>query len=102
MAMIAGLSWADTTSFLLIEYDSQLFSDEFAVSLWAMDADGEPVNRDGHWFLKGRTVVVPSEIYDDEQYEAIEPWAPRCPSVAPPCEPLHTHPLISRATKHLL
>ena len=76
MAMSAGLSWADTTSFLLIEYDSQLFSDEFAVSLWAMDADGEPVNRDGHWFLKGRTVVVPSEIYGDEQYEAIEPWAP--------------------------
>jgi hypothetical protein len=74
MAMIAELSWADTTSFLLIEYESSQFSDEFAVSLWAMDADGEPLDREGHWFLKGRTVVVPSEIYDDEKYEAIEPW----------------------------
>ncbi|MBB4373426.1 hypothetical protein GGD63_006248 [Bradyrhizobium sp. cir1] len=73
MAMIAGQSWGDATRFLLIEYDSQLFSDEFAVSLWAMDADGEPVDREGHWFLKGRTVVVSSEIYDDEEYEAIEP-----------------------------
>jgi hypothetical protein len=73
MAMIAELSWADTTSFLLIEYDSSQFTDEFAVSLWAMDADGEPTDREGHWFLKGRTVVVPSEIYDDEKYEAIEP-----------------------------
>ncbi|MCP3443623.1 hypothetical protein [Bradyrhizobium sp. CCGUVB14] len=74
LAMIAGLSWVDTPSFLLIEYDSQLFSDEFAVSLWAMDADGEPVDRDGHSFLEGGTVVVPAEIYDDERYDAIEPW----------------------------
>ncbi|MGY0574409.1 hypothetical protein ACTGJ9_027810 [Bradyrhizobium sp. RDM12] len=73
MAMIAELSWADTTSFLLIEYDASQFSDEFSVGLWAMDADGEPADREGHWFLKGRTVVVPSEIYDDEKYEAIEP-----------------------------
>lgn len=73
MAMIEGRSWADRSGFLLIEYDASLFSDEFAVSLWAMDADGEPLDREGHWFLKGRTVVVPSEIYDDEKYEAIEP-----------------------------
>lgn len=38
-----------------------------------MDADGQPVDREGHWFLKGRTVVVSAEIYDDEKYEAIEP-----------------------------
>ncbi|MGY4625030.1 hypothetical protein [Bradyrhizobium sp. USDA 4486] len=72
MAMIAGTSWGDATSFLPIEYDSQLFSDEFAVALWAMDADGEPVDREGHRF-QGPTVVVPSEIYDDEKYEATEP-----------------------------
>lgn len=73
MAMIAELSWDEETSFLLIEYDASQFSDDFFVALWAMDADGEPVDREGHWFLKGRTVVVPSEIYDDEKYEAIEP-----------------------------
>ena len=74
MAMIAGQSWGDAAKLLLIEYDSQGFSEEFAVSLWAMDADGEPVDRDGHWFLKGRTVVVPSQIYDDQEYDGIEPW----------------------------
>lgn len=73
MAMIAELSWEVETSFLLIEYDASEFSEEFFVALWPMDADGEPVDREGHWFLKGRTVVVPSEIYDDEKYEAIEP-----------------------------
>jgi hypothetical protein len=73
MAMIAELSWDEEARFLLIEYDASQFSDEFFVALWAMDADGEPVDREGHWFLKGRTVVVPSEIYDDEKYEAIEP-----------------------------
>lgn len=73
MAMIAELSWEDAPSFLLIEYDASQFSEEFFVAMWAMDADGEPVDREGHWFLKGRTVVVPSEIYDDEKYEAIEP-----------------------------
>ena len=73
MAMIAELSWDEEARFLLIEYDASRFSDEFFVALWAMDADGEPVDREGHWFLKGRTVVVPSEIYDDEKYEAIEP-----------------------------
>lgn len=73
MAMIAERSWEEETSFLLIEYDASEFSEDFFVGLWAMDADGEPVDREGHWFLKGRTVVVPSEIYDDEKYEAIEP-----------------------------
>lgn len=73
MEMIAELSWEDATSFLLIEYDASQFSDEFFVAMWAMDADGEPLDREGHWFLKGRTVVVPSDIYDDEKYEAIEP-----------------------------
>lgn len=73
MEMIAELSSEDATSFLLIEYDASQFSDEFFVAMWAMDADGEPLDREGHWFLKGRTVVVPSDIYDDEKYEAIEP-----------------------------
>ena len=73
MAMIAERSWEEETSFLLIEYDASEFSDEFFVALWPMDSDGEPVDREGHWFLKGRTVVVPSEIYDDEKYEEIEP-----------------------------
>ncbi|WP_027532368.1 hypothetical protein [Bradyrhizobium sp. WSM3983] len=73
MEMIAELSWEDATSFLLIEYDASQFSDELFVAMWAMDADGEPLDREGHWFLKGRTVVVPSDIYDDEKYEAIEP-----------------------------
>lgn len=73
MEMIAELSWEDATSFPLIEYDASQFSDEFFVAMWAMDADGEPLDREGHWFLKGRTVVVPSDIYDDEKYEAIEP-----------------------------
>ena len=73
ISMIAELSWDEEARFLLIEYDASEFSDEFFVALWAMDADGEPVDREGHWFLKGRTVVVPSEIYDDEKYEAIEP-----------------------------
>ena len=72
ISMIAELSWDEEARFLLIEYDASEFSDEFFVALWAMDADGEPVDREGHWFLKGRTVVVPSEIYDDEKYEAIE------------------------------
>ena len=73
ISMIAELSWDEEARFLLIEYDASDFSDEFFVALWAMDADGEPVDREGHWFLKGRTVVVPSKIYDDEKYEAIEP-----------------------------
>jgi hypothetical protein len=73
IAMIAGQSWEEETSFLLIEYDASQFSDESCVALWAMDADGEPVDREGYWFLKGQTVVVPFEIYDDEKYEAIEP-----------------------------
>ena len=73
MATIAELSWEEETSFLLIEYDASEFSDRFFVAMWAMDADGEPVDGEGHWFLKGRTVVVPSEIYDDEKYESIEP-----------------------------
>jgi hypothetical protein len=73
MAMIAELSWEEDTSFLLIEYDASEFSEKFFVALWPMDADGECIDREGHWFLKGRTVVVPSEIYDDEKYEAIEP-----------------------------
>ena len=73
LAMIAELSWDEDARFLLIEYDASEFSDEFFVALWPMDADGEPVDREGHWFLKGRTVVVPSEIYDDEKYEEIEP-----------------------------
>lgn len=65
--------YSEEVKFLLIEYDSPHFSEEFSVSLWPMDRDGE-ATADGHWFLKGKAVAVPPEIYEDERFESIEPW----------------------------
>ena len=59
--------------FLLVEYDSPQFSENFAVSLWAMDAGGEAMD-DGRWLLKGKAVVVPADIYEADEYESIVPW----------------------------
>ena len=64
---------APPVSFCLIEYDSPSFGEEFAVSLWPMNADGSPIG-EGYWFLKGKAVTVPPGIYEDSKYEDIEPW----------------------------
>jgi hypothetical protein len=61
------------TKFHLFEYDSQHFSDDFAVCVFPMGDDGEAVG-EGHWFLEGDAVVVPESIYLAERFEEIEPW----------------------------
>ena len=66
-------AYPSVVKFLLLEYDSPHFSEDFSVSMWPMDSHGKPVG-DGHWFLKGKAVVVPPEIYEAEKYEEIEPW----------------------------
>lgn len=65
--------WDDSAKFFLVEYDSPQFADDFSTSLWIMGATGEPVDSE-HWFLKGKAVVVPSDIYEAEAYQDIEPW----------------------------
>lgn len=70
---VVGRRFPHGTAFLLFEYDSQHFADDFCVGVWPMDAAGEPIG-DGHWFLRGDFVVVPRTIYGDEKYEEVEPW----------------------------
>ncbi|BBA34421.1 uncharacterized protein sS8_2469 [Methylocaldum marinum] len=65
--------YPDTVRFFLFEYDSPVFSEEFSVSIWPTDIKGHVVG-DGHWFLEGKAVVVPPEIYEAEKYSEIEPW----------------------------
>ncbi len=60
--------------FILVEYDSPHFSEDFSVSLWPMDGHGQAVG-DGHWFLKGKAVAVPPEIYEAERFDSIDPWS---------------------------
>lgn len=58
---------------LLFEYNSPEFGDEFAVCVWKMtalgEAWGERVN-----FLAKQALVVPPALYRDEKYEAIDHW----------------------------
>lgn len=74
LAALLNSSWPHATKFLLVEYDSQAFSFEFAVDLWAMDADGSPLEGTAHRFLKGKEVTVPPAIYDEENYESEDEW----------------------------
>ena len=73
LATVVSSPFESATKFLLFEYDSPMFSDEFAVSAWPMSEDGEPTAK-GHWLLKGRAVVVPREIEDYPKYENINRW----------------------------
>lgn len=59
--------------FLQIEYNSPTFSESFSVYIFAANKDGKLVD-DLYWFLKGQSVVVPSNIFQDEKYNDIEPW----------------------------
>jgi hypothetical protein len=66
-------TYPKVVKFLLVEYDSAHFSEDFSVSMWPMDSHGKPVG-DSHRFLKGKAMVAPPEIYEAEKYEEIEPW----------------------------
>lgn len=70
---VAKANYPDDVKFFLVEYDSPEFSEKFSVSLWPMDRRGEAV-AEGHWFLIDTAVVVPSEIYDAERFDSINPW----------------------------
>ena len=39
-----------------------------------MDRHGRAVG-DGHWFLKGKAVAVPPEVYEAERFDSIDPWS---------------------------
>lgn len=71
---VASSSYPAATNFLLFEYDSPHFSEDFTVSVWPMSGRGE-VTGEGRWLLKGEVVAVPSTVYDDPVYEEIDPWA---------------------------
>ena len=73
LTSLTHMAYPKVVKFFLFEYDSPHFSEDFSVSMWPMDTDGEPVG-DGHWFLKEKAVVVPPEIYEAEKYDDIEPW----------------------------
>ena len=74
LASVAQMSYPRATKFLLFEYDSPTFGEEFSVFLSAMDANGEPIG-DGYQFLQGKAVTVPAELYEADKYEEIDPWA---------------------------
>jgi hypothetical protein len=71
---VCANDYSEDVRFFLVEYDSPHFSEDFSVSLWPMDGHGQPVG-DGHWFLKGKAVAVPPEIYEAERFESIDPWS---------------------------
>jgi len=64
------------TAFLVIEYDSPHFDEDFGVGLWAMDKTGNYMgNGDGYWFLERKATAVPPALYQDERFEDFNPWA---------------------------
>jgi hypothetical protein len=73
LAAMTRKTYPGSVRFFLFEYDSPHFSEDFPVSMWPMGTDGNPVE-DGLWFLKGKAVAAPTEIYEAEKYEVIEPW----------------------------
>jgi hypothetical protein len=73
LALVVQKTYPTLVKFLLFEYNSPQFSEDFSVSIWPMNAAGEPTG-EGHWLLKGKVVAVPAEIYGAEKYEEIEPW----------------------------
>lgn len=74
LSEVASRDFSDEVKFLKIEYDSPCFSDDFSVCLYAFNKDGDLVG-DVYWFLRNTAVVVPAEIYEDEKYEAVDPWS---------------------------
>lgn len=70
---VRASGYSEDVRFFHVEYDSPNFSEDFSVSLWPMNGDGQAVG-DGHWFLKGKAVAVPPEIYEAERFDSINPW----------------------------
>lgn len=70
---VARSNWGPGVKFLLFEYDSPHFSEDFTVVVWSVGLAGRVVGP-GHWLLKDGTVAVPAEIYWDCKYEEVEPW----------------------------
>ena len=74
LATALNRGFPEAIKFLLVEYDSPHFSEDFSVSIWPFNRRGE-VAADGYWFLKDWEVAVPPETYDSERFEKIDPWA---------------------------
>jgi len=72
-ALVSQRTYPTSVKFLLFEYDSPQFSQDFSVSVWSMNAEGEPVG-EVYWLLKDKVVAVPAETYEAEKYEEIDPW----------------------------
>ena len=73
LATIGSATYLRATVFLHFEYDSPHFSDTFAVSAWPMSRKGKPTGERLE-LLPGKTVVVPSKIYDAPKFEDVGPW----------------------------
>jgi hypothetical protein len=73
LSRVSHQAFPEEVKFLKIEYDSPTFSDNFSVYMFAMNKKGKLVG-DVYWFLENKAVVVPSEIYEAEKYDEIEPW----------------------------
>lgn len=61
----------ENVTVIFIEYDSPHFADDFAVMIHFLSARYDAEDSDG--FLAGET-VVPVTAYEDDKYEALEPW----------------------------
>ena len=62
----------DGTRFLMLEYDSPHFSENFAVFTFPVLAGG--IVGEVRRLLEDGSVVVPSSIYDASRFEVVEPW----------------------------
>ncbi len=73
LARVAKAPFSEDTRFLLVEYDSAHFGEDFSVSAWPMNKAGDPT-AERRRLLEGKAVTVPPEIYDDPKYEELGHW----------------------------
>ena len=74
LSSAANYAFDPRVKFLLFEYDSPHFSEDFTVVVWPVGLAGQVIG-EGRWLLKGDVVAVPAKIYWDGKYEQIDPWA---------------------------